>query len=165
MIKSDDASQNVVTSLKQLGIVHEILDCDPKFADTLQFCEKYGYPLKNSGNTIIVGTRRDPKQYAACVVQASRKLDVNRTVRRLMGVRRLSFASAEETKALTGMAIGGVTPFNLPRDISLYVDEELMQEPYVILGSGSRSSKIKISPGVLRNISGAIVVPNLSKII
>ena len=49
MIKSDDASQNVVTSLKQLGIVHEILDCDPKFADTLQFCEKYGYPLKNSG--------------------------------------------------------------------------------------------------------------------
>ncbi|MQF69348.1 hypothetical protein FIM12_03315 [SAR202 cluster bacterium AD-804-J14_MRT_500m] len=165
MIKSDDASQNVVTSLKQLGIVHEILACDPKFADTLQFCEKYGYLLKNSGNTIIVGTRRDPKQYAACVVQASRKLDVNRTVRRLMGVRRLSFASAEETKALTGMAIGGVTPFNLPRDISLYVDEELMQEPYVILGSGSRSSKIKVSPGVLRNISGAIVVPNLSKII
>lgn len=164
MIKPDDASKGVITYLEGLGIAYEILKCDPKFADTLQFCNKYGYPLQNSGNTIIVGSRHEPKQYSACVVQASRKLDVNKTVRQLMKVRRLSFATAEETQAITGMAIGGVTPFNLPGDLPLYVDGELMKEPYVILGSGTRSSKVKISPDGLQTIPGAVVVPNLSKL-
>ncbi len=159
---AEDAAKKVVEALEALGIAYELLDCDPDFADTAAFCQRYGYPPENSGNTIIVGSRREPKQYSACVVQASRRLDVNKTVRRLMGVRRLSFATAEETQALTGMAIGGVTAFNLPEGLPLYIDGELMAAEYVILGSGSRSSKVKVSPGVLRALPGATVVPDLS---
>ena len=106
MVEAEDAAKKVVEALEALGVAYELLDCDPDFADTAAFCQRYGYPPENSGNTIIVGSRREPKQYSACVVRASRRLDVNKTVRRLMGVRRLSFATAEETQALTGMAIG-----------------------------------------------------------
>jgi prolyl-tRNA editing enzyme YbaK/EbsC (Cys-tRNA(Pro) deacylase) len=149
--------------LHGLGLPYEIVDIDPAYADTAQFCERYGYPLENSANTIIVGSRREPKQYAACVVRATTRLDVNHVVRKLMGVPRLSFASAEETMALTGMMIGGVTVFALPGGVPIYVDDSLVSLPYVILGGGSRSTKIKIAPDVFHRLPGAQIIAGLSQ--
>ena len=140
----------------------EIIEIDPAYADTADFCSHYGYSLDVCGNTIIVGSKREPRQYSACVVRGSDRLDVNKTVRKLIGVSRLSFASAQETQALTGMALGGVTVFALPEGLPVYVDEKLMALDYVILGSGSRSSKIKVAPDVFRVLPGAAVVSGLS---
>ena len=162
MIDPADLERAVHAAVDRFGAPYEWLPCDPDFADSAAFCERYGYPLKNTGNTIIVASRREPKRYAACVVQASSQLDVNHTVRRLMGVSRLSFASAAETATLTGMALGGVTPFLLPDDVPLYVDAPVMALDYVILGAGSRSAKVKVSPIVFDALPNARVIPGLS---
>jgi prolyl-tRNA editing enzyme YbaK/EbsC (Cys-tRNA(Pro) deacylase) len=159
---SDDIERRVLGLLGELGVAYERLPIDPDFADTAAFCAKYGVPLEHSGNTIVVASKKEPRQYAACVVQATTRLDVNHAVRQLMGVSRLSFASAEETRALTGMAIGGVTVFALPPELPVYVDDKLMALDWLILGSGSRSSKIKTSPEVFRRLPNARIVPGLS---
>jgi prolyl-tRNA editing enzyme YbaK/EbsC (Cys-tRNA(Pro) deacylase) len=159
---SPDVEARVRHALDALGVPHELIPIDPDYADTAAFCERYGVPLEHAGNTIIVASKREPKQFAACVVKATTRLDVNHAVRRLMGVAKLSFASAEETRALTGMLIGGVTVFALPPDLSVYVDDKLLALDWVILGSGSRSSKIKISPAVFRRLANAQIVPGLS---
>ena len=148
--------------LAGLGLPHELVRIDPAYADTAHFCERYGFPMEQSANTIIVGSKKEPRQYAACVVKATTRLDVNHAVRKLMGVSRLSFATAEETMALTGMMIGGVTIFALPEGLPIYVDEALMSCPYVILGGGSRSSKIKIAPEVFSRLAGARVIEGLA---
>jgi prolyl-tRNA editing enzyme YbaK/EbsC (Cys-tRNA(Pro) deacylase) len=148
--------------LAGLGLPYEVVRIDPAYADTAQFCERYGFPMEQSANTIIVGSKKEPRQYAACVVKATTRLDVNHTVRKLMGVPRLSFATAEETMALTGMMIGGVTIFALPEDLPIYVDEALTSCPYVILGGGSRSTKIKIVPEVFTRLPGARVIAGLA---
>ncbi len=148
--------------LEGLGVAYEVIAIDPAYADTAVFCERYGIPLGQSANTIIVGSKKEPKQYAACVVLATTRLDVNHAVRRLMGVSRLSFAGGDETKALTGMMIGGVTVFALPDDLPLYVDARVMALDWVILGGGSRSSKIKTFPEVLRRLPNASIVPDLA---
>ncbi len=75
---------------------------------------------------------------------------------------RLSFAKPEEARELTGMAIGGVTMLALPRDLPIYVDEQLMDLDYVILGSGDRSAKIKISPEVFRRLPSVRIVADLA---
>lgn len=157
-----DIEQRVLTVLAGLGLPYELLPIDPDYADTAAFCARYGVPLERAGNTIIVASKKAPRQYSACVVKATHRLDVNHAVRRLMGVSKLSFASAEETQALTGMMIGGVTVFALPPDLPIYVDERLMALDWIILGSGSRSSKIKIAPAVFRRLAGAQVVAALS---
>ena len=149
--------------LDTLGLPYEIMAIDPAFADTAQFCERYGVPLENSANTIIVGSKKEPRQYSACVVRATTRLDVNHVVRKLMGVPRLSFATAEETMALTGMMIGGVTVFALPADLDIYVDEGLMPLDYIILGGGSRSTKVKIAPAVFTRLPAATVIPGLGQ--
>jgi prolyl-tRNA editing enzyme YbaK/EbsC (Cys-tRNA(Pro) deacylase) len=130
---------------------------DPAFADTEAFCRQYGVPAERSANTIIVASKKEPKQFCACVVLADSRLDVNGKVRQLMGVSRASFATAEEMKTLTGMEVGGVTPFGLPADLRLYVDARVMEPSWIILGAGGRSAKVRISPQVFKELSAVIV--------
>ena len=160
---ADPIERRVVAVLDSLGVPYELHRIDPAFADTAAYCEKYGSSPEHAANTIVVASKKkEPKQYAACVVKATRRLDGNHTVRRLMNASRISFASAEETQALTGMMIGGVTVLALPTELAIYVDETLMDLPWIILGGGSRSLKIKASPEILRKLPGATIVPGLS---
>lgn len=145
--------QLVLAEINRLTVEHEVIEIDPEYADTAAFCEKYGYGLERSANTILVASKKQPRTYSACVILATTRLDVNKRVRKLMGVSRASFASADEMKEVTRMLVGGLTPFGLPEDIPLYVDDRVYQLDWVILGGGSRAIKIKISPDVFEKLA------------
>ena len=158
---SSTSERLVLESLEKLGVPFEPFAIDPAFSDTAAFCEKYGYPAERTCNTIIVASKKDPKQYCACTVLSPNRLDVNKKVTRLMGISKASFASAEEMQALTGMQVGGVTPFSLPDGLPLYVDSRVMEPDWVIIGGGGRSLKIKISPQAFVR-AGAQVIEGLA---
>lgn len=162
MDEGRDIEQRVVRVLDGLGLPYELVPIDPAYADTAAFCEHYGVALDRAGNTIIVASKKGPKRFSACVVKATTRLDVNHAVKKAMNVAKVSFASAEETLALTGMMIGGVTVFALPADLPILVDAKVMALDWVILGSGSRSSKVRISPAVFTRVPNATIVPGLS---
>ena len=162
MVPKSTIEELVISTLVEFEILHEIIQIDPAFADTAAFCQQYGYSIDICGNTIVVASKREPKQYSACVVRGSDRLDVNRAVKKLMDVSRLSFASAEETESLTGMTVGGVTPFALPAQVPVYADEALLTLDYVILGSGSRASKLKVAPEALKRLPGLQFVSGLA---
>ena len=130
-------------------IVYTIVECDPELADTELFCAHYNIPKENAANTIIVAAKTDPKTYVACVLLATTKIDVNHKLSKILGIKRLSFASADETKALTGQLIGGVTVFGLPDSLTIYVDRTVMAAESVIVGGGNRSTKMKLGPSEL----------------
>ncbi|MCH7734174.1 MAG: hypothetical protein IH868_08655 [Chloroflexi bacterium] len=153
----------VADYLDQIGTPYEIVPIDPEYADTAAFCEKYGYPLEQSANTIIIASKRkDPTAYCACLVLATTRLDVNHSVKQLMNGSRVSFANAEQMMELTGMEVGGVTPFGLPGGLPLYVDSRIMVLDWIILGSGNREAKLKISPDVFKQIPSAKTIDNLA---
>jgi prolyl-tRNA editing enzyme YbaK/EbsC (Cys-tRNA(Pro) deacylase) len=154
--------QAVVDALDQAGVDYELLPCDPDFADTAAFCERYGVRPEESANTIVVAAKTDPKRYCACVVTATTKLDVNGAVRRLLGAKKASFAGAEETRELTGMLIGGVTAVALPPGLPLYVDGRVMAQASVVIGGGSRSLKVRVSPELFRRLPDATIVEDLA---
>lgn len=153
--------QLVLAALEKLGVPFEPFTIDPAFSDTAAFCEKYGYPPERTCNTIIVASKKDPKQYCACTVLSPNRLDVNRKVTKLMGVSKASFATADEMTALTGMQVGGVTPFSLPAGLPLYVDSRVMDHEWVIIGGGGRTLKVKISPNTFIR-AGAQVIEGLA---
>lgn len=148
----------VARQIEELGIAHEVLDCDPSLADTEAFCANYGIPRDNAANAIVVAAKTEPRQYAACVVLATTKIDVNHKLSKIIGIKRLSFAGAEETAALTGQLIGGVTLFALPQSLPIYVDSRVMEREYVIVGGGNRSTKVKLAPAELRKVPRVEVV-------
>jgi prolyl-tRNA editing enzyme YbaK/EbsC (Cys-tRNA(Pro) deacylase) len=82
----------VEAALGAHDITYKVFECDPALADTAAFCERYGFALEQSANTIVVASKTDPAQYACCVVLATTKLDVNKTVCKLLSVRKASFA-------------------------------------------------------------------------
>lgn len=155
-------TDQLATLLDSTGVDYEIFDCDPDLADTAQFCEAYGFGLDESANTIIVVGKSDPPMHCACVVLADTRLDVNRVVRKRLGVKKASFADACTTMELTGMQVGGVTPFGLPAALSIWVDERVMAQPRIVLGGGDRSRKVLAPPEILTAV-GAEVVENLAK--
>ncbi|MGH2736993.1 MAG: YbaK/EbsC family protein [Actinomycetota bacterium] len=153
----------VADALDHTGVGYEILPCEEHLADTEEFTRHYGWPLDRSANTILVVSKRGPKRFAACVLLADNSLDVNGAVRREMGVSKASFAKAEETAELTGMRIGGVTPFGLHDDVPVLVHTRVMERDWIILGSGNRLAKIKLSPEVFEHLPNARVVPDLAR--
>ena len=160
--QSREIEDRVTSFLDEIGAQYEIVEIDPEFADTINFCQKYNFPIETSGNTIIVASKRGAKKHSASVVRADKRLDVNHKVCELMGIKRASFAKADETAELTGMMIGGVTCLALPMQIPIYIDSSLLEQPYVILGGGSRSTKIKAHPSVLEMIPNAEIIDDLT---
>ena len=154
--------ENVALALEEFGIVYELLNIDPDLADTAAFCVKYNCPLEYSGNTIIVASKKSSERYVACIIQPSCSLNVNQVVIQPMDTRKASFASSEKVTQLTGMMIDGVTPFGLPQDMPRYADEELRTIDYVVLGSGDRSTKVKIAGCELNEIPNICFVTGLS---
>lgn len=155
--------QSVLESMRSLGIVYGEIACDPALADTAQFCEAYGVPLDRSANTILVASRKPEGQMVACLILATTRLDVNGVVRRRMGVRKASFANADQTRAFTGMEIGGVTIFGLPDTLPVWVDPRVMENDWVVIGAGSRTAKIRLDPRQLVGVDGFEVVEDLAQ--
>jgi prolyl-tRNA editing enzyme YbaK/EbsC (Cys-tRNA(Pro) deacylase) len=159
---TDMAEVRVRQHLDRLGVAHEIVPCDPDLADTATFCEAYGYALEDSANTIIVVGKGDHPRYAACVVLASTRLDVNRAVRKRLGVKKASFADPQQIKQITGMLIGGVTAIGLPAELPVWVDQRVVERPRIILGGGSRSCKVIGPPDLLTRQPNVEVVADLA---
>lgn len=142
----------VSEALENLQVAHEVLACEPHLADTAEFCAHYGIAAEEACNLILVALKTTPRQHIACLVRSDSRLDVNHRVSELVGVKRMSFAPAEETAALTGMMIGGVTIFGLPPEMPIYVDARVLERERVIVGGGDRSSKIRLDPHELEKI-------------
>jgi prolyl-tRNA editing enzyme YbaK/EbsC (Cys-tRNA(Pro) deacylase) len=149
--------------LDRLGVAYELFPCDPALADTANFCEAYGFKPEESANTILVIGKSETPVFAACVVLSNTRLDVNRTVRQRLGTRKASFAPAEDTRAITGMEIGGVTVFGLPDHLPIWIDARVMQRERVVLGGGSRSFKVIAQPTILLQLPHAEVVEGLAQ--
>lgn len=144
-------------SLDVNKIDYEVLECAPELADTAEFCAHYGIAATEACNAIVVVLKTNPRRYVACLVRADTRLDVNKRLRELTGVKQMSFASAEETAELTGMLIGGVSIAGLPADLPLYIDQKVMEAPRVIIGGGNRSSKARLAPQELLKLPNASV--------
>ena len=137
---------------------------DPELADTAAFCDAYEVGLEQSANCVIVAGRREGiTRYAACIVLATTRADVNGVVRKHLDVRKASFAPMEEAVRMTGMEYGGITPIGLPKDWPVLVDARIGAVPHVIIGSGVRHSKIAIAGPALGALPNAVVIDGLAK--
>ncbi|MFB9692681.1 YbaK/EbsC family protein [Amorphoplanes digitatis] len=137
---------------------------DPGLADTAAFCDAYGVRLEESANCVIVAGRRgEVTRYAACVILATTRADVNGIVRRLLDSRKASFAPMDDAVRLTGMEYGGITPIGVPSSWPVLVDARVVATPHVIIGSGVRHSKIAIPGAALAALPGAEVIEGLAR--
>lgn len=136
---------------------------DPDLADTAAFCERYGVALDESANCVVIAGRRgEVTRYAACMVLATTRADVNGVVRTLLGARKASFAAMDDAVGLTGMEYGGITPVGLPTDWPVFVDAAVAATDHVVIGSGLRRSKLRLPGSALADLPNAQVIDGLA---
>ena len=141
-----------------------VAEIDPDLADTAAFCDAYGSPLDGSANCVVVAGRRGGDvRYAACLVLATTRADVNGLVRRRLDARKASFAPMEDAVALTEMEYGGITPIGLPEAWPVLVDAAVAVAPAVVIGSGVRHSKLALPGELAASLPGAEVVEGLGR--
>lgn len=141
-----------------------VAEIDPELADTAAFCERYGVSPGESANCVVISGRRDGEiRYAACVILATTRADVNNVARRMLDVRKASFAPTDVAVALTSMEYGGITPIGLPAKWPVLIDGAVAEAPRLIVGSGLRRSKIAVTGKVLASLPGATVVDGLGR--
>ncbi|GAA4536405.1 YbaK/EbsC family protein [Pseudonocardia xishanensis] len=141
-----------------------VAEIDPELADTAAFCEAYASPPEFSANCVVVSGKREGQvRFAACLVLATTRADVNGVVKRRLDVRKASFAPMDLAVELTGMEYGGITPLGLPADWPLLVAPEVAAAEAVVIGSGIRGSKLAVPGALLAGLPGAEVVENLAR--
>src|SRR5215469_686806 len=139
-----------------------VAEIDPALADTAQFCEAYGITLEESANCVVIAAKRGAGvTYAACMITATTRADVNGLVRRHLGARKASFGPVDAITALTGMEYGGITPVGLPAGWPVLVDGQVAKTPSVVIGSGIRGSKLWLPGALLAALPAAQVLPGL----
>jgi prolyl-tRNA editing enzyme YbaK/EbsC (Cys-tRNA(Pro) deacylase) len=139
-----------------------VAEIDPELADTAAFCERYRVAAEQSANCVVVaGKRAGEVSYAACMVLATHRLDVNGAVRNRLGARKASFAARTEAVELTGMEYGGITPIGVP-GWPVLIDANVMDAGVVIIGSGIRRSKLALPAARLAQFAGAEVIAGLA---
>ena len=132
---------------------------DPTLADTAAFCDAYEVAMSDSANCVVVAGRRgEATTMAACLVLATDRADVNKTVRKQLDVRKISFAAVDDAVAQTGMEYGGITPVGLPTGWPILIDSRVVARPWLVIGSGLRASKIAASGTDLARLPGARVL-------
>ncbi|MHB2021738.1 MAG: YbaK/EbsC family protein [Mycobacteriales bacterium] len=140
-----------------------VAEIDPVAADTALFCASYGVGKHESANcVVVVGRRGTQNQFAACLVLANARVDVNNVVRRRLEARKASFAPTEEAVSQTAMEPGGITPVGLPSGWPLFIASEVAIADRVVIGSGLRRSKLIVPGALLAELPGAQVLPDLA---
>jgi prolyl-tRNA editing enzyme YbaK/EbsC (Cys-tRNA(Pro) deacylase) len=140
----------------------QVAPIDPALADTAAFCERYGVTLEESANCVVIAARRGPDTtYAACMVAATTRADVNGLVRRHLGARKASFGPVDAVTAATSMEYGGITPVGLPAGWRILVDAAVAKTESVVIGSGIRGSKLRLPGRLLGDLPGAQVLDGL----
>jgi prolyl-tRNA editing enzyme YbaK/EbsC (Cys-tRNA(Pro) deacylase) len=164
-VSSDLVAAPVAAALASwpFGTDVKVAPIDPDLADTAAFCARYAVELADSANCVVIaGRRASVTSYAACVVLATTRADVNGAVRRRLDARKASFAPMDDAVALTGMEYGGITPIGLPPEWPVLIDAAVLRRTSVVIGSGVRRSKLALPSTSLADLPGAEVVQDLA---
>lgn len=162
LTRPDLLAHPVAAALDGSPLDVQVAEIDPGLADTAAFCERYEVaPVESANCVVVVGKRGGVTTYAACVVLATTRADVNGAVRRHLGARKVSFAPMDDAVAETGMEYGGITPIGLPEGWPVLVDKAVVAAGPVVIGSGVRRSKLVLDGAALATLPGAVVLDGL----
>ena len=139
-----------------------VAEVDPSLSDTAQFCEAYGITLEESVNCVVIVAKRGADvTYAACMIAATTRANVNGLVRQHLGARKASFGPVDVVTSLTGMEYGGITPVGLPGSWPVLVDDQVAKTPSVVIGAGIRGAKLWLPGSLLAELPSGEILPGL----
>ena len=164
---TDLLAEPVLAALKELprDLILGVTQNADELADTDKWAEVYDVPLDQTANVVVVETRKTrgaEREFAAVLVLADSRADLNGAVKRAFAVSKVSFAPTDKAVAATGMESGGMSPIGLPDSWPLLIDERVTKVEKVYLGSGIRPSKLVVDGGIFAHVPHAQIIGDIA---
>lgn len=84
-------------------------------------------------------------------------------LRRHLGQSRLTLATEEEVRSVTGYERGAVAPFGLPSPMKILADQSVLTHDEISLGSGVRGTAVIMTSNDLRRALGNVEIVSLGE--
>lgn len=160
-------AEPVKTALAQLPdeLILGVTQNPDELADTDKWAKEYGTSLGETANVVVVETRKTrnaEREFAAVLVLANTRADLNGAVKRALEVSKVSFAPNDKAVEATGMQSGGMSPIGLPQSWPLLIDSRVIEVEKLYIGSGVRPSKLVVNGAIFKAIEGVEIIENLA---
>ena len=116
---------------------------------------KLGLPPEQVWKTLVARGERNGVMMA--IVPGPRTLSL-RKLAQASGDKRAEMVDVSELMRLTGFLKGGVSPLGGRREYPIYIDQSILQHPFVCVSAGQRGLQIAIAPADLVSITKGKVV-------
>lgn len=160
MTTADDELTPVGRALRAAGVPFREFTHPGVITSLEQAAAERGQRPEQVVRSILFRLAQD--EYLMVLVAGPRQVDW-KALRRIVGQSRLTMASADEVRAATGYEIGAVSPFALPRPIRVLLDESVMREAEVSIGSGVRYKTVILSSADLLRALGDVERVNVAQ--
>jgi len=94
--------------------------------------------------------------YTLCLVAGDKKVSLNK-IKKILNIKDVSMATANEVKNITGYTIGGVSPVGHLNKVEIYIDNSLKRFNYLYAAAGHPNCIFKINfTNLLKITKGSI---------
>ena len=142
----------------------KVLEIDPEYMDGIKLCEHYNIDIKTGVNCLICECKRgDNVNYVALLVPTGYRYNMSSTVRKYTNSRMVSVAPLDYVLDKTKMEYGSINPVGLPEEWKIFIDPKVLENEYIICGSGLQKSKISFPSKYLLKLNNVEVLEDLAK--
>ena len=145
-------------ALEKLNVPHRIFKHETPVMSFEQAASDRGQRPGQVVRSILFNIR--PEEFLMVLVAGPEQIDW-RKLRQLVKRSRVRMATEEEVLEVTGYRVGTVSPFGLKNQVKVLIDESVLQEEEVSIGSGVRSTAIILKTEDLRRALGDAEIVSL----
>ena len=125
--------------LDDFGVPHRIFRHPGPISSLEQAAEERGQEPEQVVRSILF--RVSKGQYAMVLMAGPSQIDWKK-LRNYFGLSRLTTAKREEVLQVTGYELGAVAPFGIPEGVRILVDQSVLRQKEISIGSGVRGVTI-----------------------
>lgn len=155
-----DSPSPVSKILTQKGIPHLQFTHPGPIRSLEQAAEERGQSVQQIVRSILFRLAED--EYAMVLIAGPSQVSW-KALRKYFGQSRLTMASAEEVLQITGYELGAVSPFGIPPEIPILIDQTVLSQEEVSLGSGKRGTTVILSIADLQQVLGDLPVVDFAR--
>jgi len=147
-----EATRRILGHLDSLGIPYDKLEHEPVTTSEAAAGARASR-IEEGAKALIV---KADDGYYHLIISAALRVD-NKKLRKTVGTKRVRFATAEEVWELTGCRPGAVPPFGNLFDLSVLMDDALLDEETVYFNCASHTVSLRMKREDLVTATGATV--------
>jgi len=139
----------VSLALDKLGIAHSVFHHSGQVNSLEQAAQERNQRTGQVVRSILF--RLSGNEYLMALVAGPKQISW-KALRKHVGQSRLTMATEEEVLSVTGYRIGTVSPFGLPHPLRILIDESVLKEDEISIGSGMRGIAVIMKSADLRRV-------------